>query len=369
MVNSVNPLLEIEGAGDLSSGKNYKTEGEYEQTLIQTFRLRTFEEFKQFFEQNLLKDLRVFEKRRKQSLATILVCTVTALISLLLIFQLSPNKFFQPVWSYDDIISFPLLFTSFNTSLSWLQDMVGLLVLSVIYVSIIGLVFILYLLFYNSTYKCFIYKFDDMILQRICNFINTNNSFSILTAFPNKEKHQTLTEINNSQLLKGLLEPNYIEQKHLIRGSINNIDIKIATVEIVSLNNRSLRNIFNIFNLSKKRQDKTSIPLISFFAAIILLVIRLFKGIPYIFTRMVSGKNLDFQRFMIEILKNTNYQNQAFKGLFFTAKLNHSKQALTIIKPKSLKDGINLLYTGKNNFSSLNILNLILFLQLIVKIY
>ncbi len=277
------------------------------ETDFKPFYLKTLDEFKQFYQQSLLKSLKVFETRRKQALATIIVCNITAFSIILFFFK------------------FPYFIS----------------------LSLIVLFLIIYLLFYDSGYKAFTYKLEDNIIHKIYQFIDTNQNFNISTASSDKDNKQTLIDIQKSQILNGLIEPNCIKQSNLINGSINNIDIKLANININSLNNHSWK---NIFKRNRKQDVKSSVTVISIFAAMTLFAFRLFKIIPYVFQRILRGKSIDFQRFQIELPKKQSYNTQVFKGLFFAAKYKRLSQALTIIRPKLSETEINLLYYGKKQF-------------------
>ena len=284
------------------------------QTLITTpasnpFRLKTLEEFKNFSQESLLKSLKVFETRRKLAIATFIVCNLTAFAILLFFFQ------------------FP----------------------SFISLSLIPLSLIIYLLFYQSVFKAFTYKFEDKIIQKIHEFIDVNQNLTISTSSSAKDNNQTLANIRKSRLFNGLLQSNSIEQNDLISGRINNIDVKLSTISIDSFNN----NPFTKNNINRKQDTKSSFTLSSIFAGVALFALQLFKGIPYIFHRILRGKSIEIQRFQIETLKNKNYNTRAFKGLFFAAKYKRLSQALIIIRAKLSEAEINSLYNGKKQFIQL----------------
>ncbi|MGB3759400.1 MAG: DUF3137 domain-containing protein [Rivularia sp. (in: cyanobacteria)] len=280
------------------------------QTALKPFRLKKLDEFKQFYLQSLLKTLKVFETRRKQAIATIIVCNITAFTTLIFIFK------------YPSFVS----------------------------LSLIPLFLIIYLLFYHSVFKAFTDQFEDKIIKKIYEFIDTDQHLTISTEFSDKENNQTLADIRKSQFLNGLLELNDIKQSYLISGNINNIAIKLAKIDISSSSNQPWT---KIFNLNRKQEVKTSVTVVSFFAAILLFTFRLLKAIPYVFNRIIHGKSLDFQRFQIEALKNESYNTQVFKKLFFTAKSHKLSHTLTVIRPKLSETEINLLYYGKKQFIKL----------------
>ncbi|MEL7242843.1 MAG: DUF3137 domain-containing protein [Cyanobacteria bacterium J06573_2] len=268
--------------------------------VIKLFRLRTIDEFEQFYQINLLRVLKRFEARRKQAIATIFICNITALAILLFVLV------------YPSLIYFLLIFI-FAT---------------------------VYLLFYQSAFKAFTHGLDDNLIHRIYEFINTDKSLKISTICSEEENNLTLYNIYRSQILNSLFESNDVKQKYLISGIINSIDIRISKIHVSPTANQSWNNFFNI---NGKLRAIASVPVISILAAILLLILRLFKGVPYIINRIINGKNLDFKRFKIEVLKNKDYSNQAFIGLFFSAKLNKKSLPITVIKTKSSNNSVNLL--------------------------
>lgn len=277
--------------------------------VFEAFSLKTLDEFEQFYQQSLLNNLKIFEIRRKQAIITFIVCNITAL-AIVLFFLQFPNLIYL------------LLILTFS---------------------------MFYFLFYDCAFKAFTYKLDDIIIKKIYNFIDTNQHLNISKVSSEKENNQTLSDIGKSQLFNGLFEHNYIQQNNTISGKINNQDIRFSTVNISSATNYPWTKIFNL----NRTQDIKSLPVLSFFAAITLLTFRLLKGIPYLLKRMIQGKNIDFQRFKIEVIKNKSYNTQVFKGLFFTAKYNKSSQVLTVIRSKLVEPEINLLYYGKKQFIKL----------------
>ena len=269
-------------------------------TISKLFRLRTIDEFEQFYQQKLLRVLKRFETRRKQAIATIIICNITALA----------------------ILSFYLLYPSLIYFL-----------LTLIFTTV-------YLLFYKSVFKAFTYKLDDNIIHRIYEFINTGETFKKSTICSYEENALALYNIYRSQILQNLFQPNYIKQNNLITARINNIDIKFSKVSISST---TIQPWTKFIKINRKLGAIASVPLISVLAAILLFILRLFKGIPYVFNRIVNGKSLDFQHFWIEILQNKKYNHQVFTGLFFTAKLNKESQPITVIKSNFSNNPIKLL--------------------------
>ena len=292
--------LQIESVEKSSISIDKQFHNSIQSPASELFRLRKIDEFEQFYQQKLLRVLKIFEVRRKQTIATIIICNITALV--ILLFTLL----------YSSLIYF-LLTLIFATA---------------------------YLLFYNSAFKAFTYKLDDNIIHRIYDFVDTGISLKKSTVCSDEENTSTLYNIYRSQILQNLFQPNYIKQSNLITGRINNVDVRLSKVDISSTRTQHLTKFFRI---NKNIKAITSVPIISVIAAILLFILRLFKGIPYIFNRIVNGKSLDYKRFSIEILQNKNYSHQVFIGLFFTAKLNKESQLITVIKSKFFNDYVNLL--------------------------
>ena len=292
--------LQIESVEKSSFHEDKKFQDSIQNSFSELFRLRTVNEFEQFYQQNLLEILKIFEARRKQAIATIIICNITALV----------------------ILSFTLLYPSLIYFL-----------LTLIFTTV-------YLLFYQSAFKAFIYKLDDNIIHRIYEFIDTGKTFIKSTVCSNEENSITLYNIHQSHIFNNYLPVKYMEQNNLINGRINNIDIRLSKVDISSAN---IQPWTKFLKIHKHLKAITSVPLISILAAILLFVFRLFKGIPYIFHRIINGKSLDYQRFWIEILQNKIYNHQVFTGLFFTAKLNKKLQPTTVIKSKLSKNYVKLL--------------------------
>ena len=291
---------QIESVDNSSITLDEQFQNSIQKSVSKLFRLRTIDEFEQFYQRNLLRVLKRFESRRKQAIATIVICNITALV----------------------ILSFTLLYPA------------------LIYFLLIVIFAIVYLLFYQTSFKAFTYKFDDNLIRRIYNFMNTDKNLTISTVCSYEQNILTLSNIYKSQILDNFFQPNYIKQKCLISGIINNVDFRLSKVDISSATNQSWTKFFNI---TKTLRVIASVPIISVFAAILLFILRLFKGIPYIINQIINGKKLDFQRFRIEILENKNYSDKVFTGLFFTAKLNNKSQPITVIKSKSSNNGLNLL--------------------------
>ncbi|MGB3651012.1 MAG: hypothetical protein WBA41_07355, partial [Rivularia sp. (in: cyanobacteria)] len=175
-------------------------------SILKPFRLKTLDEFEHFYQQSLLNNLKIFEIRRKQAIAIIIVCNITALAILFFFFQ------------------FPTL----------------------IYLLLIITFSIIYFLFYDCVFKAFTYKLDDKIVKNLYQFIDPNQHLNISKVSSEKENDLTLFDISKSQLFNAFFEPNFIQQHNIIGGKINTQDIRLSTVNISSATNYPLTKINSI---------------------------------------------------------------------------------------------------------------------------
>lgn len=367
--NKVNDFKDIQSKVDSveniqnkkSRQKSGVKDNKFQKPVSQPFRLKTLDEFKQFFQKNLLYDFKVFEKRRKQAIATIIIWNITVLSILLFLFIFHPAKFFQSVLSNDNLVLMNWLDISAYDSISWLNNLVYFLFFTLTYLVLILILFVIYVLFYNFIFCCFVYNLNDKIIPKIFIFLNINQKNSVLSEL---EINQTIFEISKSQLLNGSLKSNFIEQNNLISGNINNVDIKFATVNINPSINHCWKNFLenSIIFTKKQIENHLSINLVKFrfltllllpLTVTILLGLRILKGILYIIQRIIQGQNIDFQHLQTEIFKTPNYNPQVFRGIFFTAKFNNLSHAATIIQPKILATNINSLYNAKKQLIKL----------------
>ncbi|MEO1560830.1 MAG: hypothetical protein AAFS12_14810, partial [Cyanobacteria bacterium J06632_19] len=129
--------LEIEKVEKSSISVDKELQESTQKPVEKLFWFRRIDEFEEFYQQALLRLLKIFETRRKQAVATIFICNITALAILFFILL------------YPSLISFFLIFI-FAT---------------------------FYLLFYQSAFQAFTYKFDDNIIHRIYEFIDSHKIF------------------------------------------------------------------------------------------------------------------------------------------------------------------------------------------------
>ncbi len=86
---------------------------------------------------------------------------------------------------------------------------------------------------------------------------------------------------------------------------------------------------------------------------IISFIIKIFKGTPYIITRILKGQKIDYHHFEEEVLKNEFSRRTVFKGLFFRANFNKSFQGKTTVFPHTLASKIQPFNRGQGKLIKL----------------
>lgn len=69
--------------------------------------------------------------------------------------------------------------------------------------------------------------------------------------------------------------------------------------------------------------------------------------------RIVQGKNIDYQRFQVEVLKNQAFNYSIFRGLFFRAKFNKFTKFVTVIQPNIMRVNVSSINHGKKQLVKL----------------
>ena len=258
-------------------------------------------EFQQFCKQNILQDLSRFEKDRKQVLVAVIISNVIFLfiisfLSQLFIIKIPDLDYIIFLYSGDLSVSLPAF---------WLIKLLCLLVYLIL---IIGL-FVIWSLFYNSAFESFSSSFEVQINNKIFDFINNQQAFNISNKPFDKNIDETIQYIKHSQIFDGLFKVNNIQLYNHISGYINNIIVNITKVDIQSgFNHRwtkALEIDTDMSPLKTMTQLQEFIILLNivllFIPTILFLIIRLIKGFLYVFKRVAQGKNIDYQRFQVEV--------------------------------------------------------------------
>lgn len=332
---------------------NESAHGEY--SIENSFQPKSLSGFKDFCKQNLLCDLREFETKRKQAFISVTISSLMFLIVLLLLVQ-PFLKLILASYTPDDEI-FGLLDLGFYTitfSLSWYANFIIKVFIFSVYIIFNLILFSAWSLFYNSAFETFSNDFSNKTSEKIFQFINTQENLNLSNVSLEINIHKPLHYLQHSQILNGLFQPRNIRQYNYIYGYVNDIYVCLTKIDVQSgLNHYWTQFIdINVFaNTSENLISSNGLILLLnvvtlFTPTILLIVLRLIKGVPYVLSQVIRGRNIDYQRFQVEVLNNQAYSNNIFKGIFFYAKFNKFTKVVTVIRPNILKANINSINHG-----------------------
>lgn len=309
---------------------------------------QTLNEFKDFCKKNILQDLRKAERDRKQVLVAVIISSLTFLFFVNFLNQL----FFINVSDTDSYISLYIGNFSVSFSAFWFTRLFFLLIYLILFLGL----FVIWSLFYNASFESFSSSLERQVNEKIFEFINTHKTLNLSTKPFDTDIDETLSYIQHSQMFDGLFKPNGIKQYNHISGYINDITVNITQVDIQSGLNHRWTEIFDInTNISQASSKNVTAleeiiallnAILFFIPTIILLLLRLIKGFPYVLKRVAQGKNIDYQRFEVEVLKNQASNHNIFRGLLFRAKFNKFAKFVTVIQPNILKVNVHSINHG-----------------------
>ncbi|GJD23743.1 hypothetical protein RIVM261_086990 [Rivularia sp. IAM M-261] len=326
------------------------------------FTSKNLHSFKNFCKQELLLDLRMFEKGRRQALVTLIVSSVILIVSIYLPTPLFIKLISTSHTTTDEVFEF-IDFGLFSITLpiSWYANLIIRLSILFIYVIMILVLFSGWSLLYNSLFETFSYGFDNKIGGKIHQFISSQENSNTSNLFFEQDINKTLQNLQHSQILDGVFKPNNIKQDSYIHGYANDISINITQIEAQSGFDHYWTRMLDIDLSATAPENFVSLNGLMLIGNVVLLciptlvmlIIRLIKGVPYVLTQVFQGKNIDYKRFKIEIINNQSYHKNIFKGLFFGAKFNKYTKVTTIIQPKGLKTDINSISHGNKELIKL----------------
>ncbi|HLO88153.1 MAG TPA: DUF3137 domain-containing protein [Nostocaceae cyanobacterium] len=303
------------------------------QTASVEMKMKNLEEFKTFCQQNLLSDLQNLESTRKQILISI---TVVGIIVGLVFFG--------------------------NIKILLLDIIIRMLVIDKISVPL-QLIFLFLLLFlgciwgwiafYTSSTETYSRGFQSKIIQKIFDFINTNRSLKYSSIATTENDRYVMSNFTHSQMFQSLLKANKITQNDCIYGTVNEIPIYFSEItaqfEIEHTwvkyldfpEHMRMLTSANVPKLIRRMVFGFLLPLY-----VILLIFKSFKGGPYIISKMLTGRKIDYQSFQEEVLYNEVTRKLVFKGLFFQANFPKTLKSQTIVLPNLVNININALPKG-----------------------
>lgn len=286
---------------------------------------RTLQDFKNFCQDNLLGELKVLEAKRQQVLVYIIFATIIVAIIILLTIQFFAHQYLD--FSSIEEISTSSLFIS----------LFALVIIACIW----G-----WVMFYSSSTETYASGFKSKFIQKIIEFIDTNQTFS----YSGREDDRlALNAFIHSQLFQELLPPTKITQNDCVSAQVGETDIcfsEICTQAEIKHSWLGSRGV-----VLEKRflprpayfiPSSISIPFFAF-----TLLFKLIKGFPYIIDRVVKGQRINYKHFEEEVILNQVSRRKIFKGLFFRANFNKKFKGRTLVLPRDLSSKMQVLTKGR----------------------
>ncbi|MEA5552171.1 DUF3137 domain-containing protein [Anabaena cylindrica UHCC 0172] len=299
------------------------------QASVVEMKMKTLEEFKSFCQQNLLTDLQDLESVRKQVLISIVVVgIIVAIIFVVDIKFLLLDVIMKLIIIYN-IIPLELMFLFLVIFLGCLWGWIA---------------------FYTSCTETYTSGFKSKIIQKIFDFINYNQSLSYYEQPSKEDDRYMMSGFAHSQMFQTLLKANKITQNDCIFGKIGEIPIYFSEISAQFEIQHTWVKYFD-FAYHMKALALSNVPrfirkmifglMLPFY--VIVLIIQTLKGTPYVFSKMIRGKKIDYQSFKEEVLNNEVTRKLIFKGLFFQANFPKTLKSKTIVVPNLVNININAL--------------------------
>jgi tetratricopeptide (TPR) repeat protein len=295
--------------------------------------MRSLNEFKLFCQNNLLTDLKEVEAARKITITSILVVSTIIFIIFGILIKLFPIQYIIFCFVHKLTPPYLLIFLFLLGFLSCLWGWIA---------------------FYTSATETYTSGFKSKIIPKIFDFINTNQSLNYSSYASEADNQYTMSAFIHSQIFTSLLKPNKLQQNECIFGKVNETLIFFSEISAeVELHHHWVKYL----TFSKNLDMLHSLMIPGFITRIIfgaflplyciLLSIKLIKSIPYITGRVVRGKNISYEHFEEEVLKNEVTRKTIFKGLFFQADFNKNISGRTIVLPNLLNTNVHALNNRK----------------------
>ncbi|MBD2448716.1 DUF3137 domain-containing protein [Nostoc sp. FACHB-152] len=295
--------------------------------------MRSLNDFQLFCQNNLLDDLKKFEEVRKLTIKSVLVVSIIIFIIVGILIKLFPLQYI--IFCFVSKITPPYLLI-FLFLLGFLSCLWG------------------WIAFYTSATETYTSGFKSKIIQKIFDFINTNQNLTYSSYASEADNQYTMSAFLHSQIFPTLLKPNKLQQNECIYGNVNETLIFFSEISAeVELQHHWVKYL----TFSKHLNMLHSMMIPGFITRMIfgaflplyciLLLIKLIKSIPYITSRVVRGRNISYENFQEEVLKNEVTRKTIFKGLFFQAEFNKNISGRTIVLPTLLNTNLHALNNRK----------------------
>ncbi|AFZ58533.1 DUF3137 domain-containing protein [Anabaena cylindrica FACHB-243] len=299
------------------------------QGSVVEIKMKTLEEFKSFCQQNLLTDLQDLESVRKQVLISIVVVGVIVAVIFLADIKFLLLHIIMDMIIIYKIIPLELIFLFLFIFLGCLWGWIA---------------------FYTSCTETYASGFKSKIIQKIFDFINYNQSLSYYEQPSAEDDRYVMSGFAHSQMFQTLLKANKITQNDCIFGKVGEIPIYFSEISAQFEIQHTWSRYFD-FAYHMKVLALSNIPkfirrmifglMLPFY--IIILIFQTLKGTPYVFSKMIRGKKIDYQSFKEEVLNNEVTRKLIFKGLFFQANFPKTLKSKTIVVPNLVNININAL--------------------------
>ncbi|WP_299403089.1 DUF3137 domain-containing protein [Acaryochloris sp. IP29b_bin.148] len=315
------------------------------------FKQRSLTEFKDFCRQNLVDDLKEYEKKRKSALKALSIVGIVISVILIVILNLAPGVFMRvlnapsPTASQCRQQEFTSLRRSrglqFRNSPTTPQaytqaqnnckqsgvKLQSLLVVSAIF--LMGLLGCLWswAIFYSVQTEMYERGFKTRIIEKVIRFINNNQDLSYATYGDN---YQTRMAILRSRLFPALNSTFYLQQDDCVFGKIGPANVFFSEVVAENEIHHSFMARTIPFLLKSRGGGFIKLPIF-----VIFLLFSFVKAMPFIFGKMIKGQRFDYDSFKDQV-GNQVTRRQVFKGLFFRSDFNKNFQGETVVFTGSL---------------------------------
>ena len=311
-----------------------------EATSTASITLKSLSEFKLFCKRNLAKELRKFEKARQQTLTSV---TVLNIIFLVVVIALG--------WGL-------LAISTPNSSEPLIgSEVVGYWVFRIASAIIFIVVSAFLALFWSRLHSSFTESygkgFRQQVIEKIVRFIDPRKTLDYTPDFtfhPKAAAYNTamLAAIKKSLLFGNQLSQNQLTQRDCISGKMGGTDIVFAEVSLDKMSYRSdlglgyyagSRELDSVakqdnysyqdydfgYGIDHRGEGRQLLVLVNLFLSAVLIF---FRGIPYIFGKVLRGKRLGEKD-----LSGTSSRSSLFNGLFFVAEFNKRFTSTTLVLP------------------------------------
>ncbi|ELS01819.1 cytochrome c biogenesis factor [Xenococcus sp. PCC 7305] len=272
-------------------------------------KLKSLTEFKNYCRANLLPQLKELEHKRIQALISIIISGIICIllsgaISYWLTFFLIPKD------------SFSIFF------------LMGLVCL-----------FPVWLIFCRSCIQVYGLGFKRKIIEKIVNFIDSNNTLDYASHLFLLDQHHTEACFRHSQLFNKNTEiPNFLEQEDCIYGKVGDTDIFFAEILVERTSSLKERFTANLSDLSPKIGSNN--PVIRTCWQTFSLILNTILYLIVLVIKLEQTESIRQKKPYPSELTYKPSKTKIFRGLFFVAKFPKKFESRIFILPKTFTNKI-----------------------------